>query len=144
MDPQQREWTCSICSLTWVIQSTGTDPNFTREMGAAALQYPVGVNETYGLTSITYMLQAFESFGLHPINKWVTFDEAYAICRSHTGVINPIGMYHFMAIRGIDGVSHGELWLANSAPGYRGIYDSMSRNSFNQLGPVQIVYLTGS
>jgi hypothetical protein len=31
--------------------------------------------------------------------------------------------------------------VANSAPGYRGIYDYMSRSEFNALGPVQMVYL---
>jgi len=113
----------------------------TREQGAEYLQYPVGVNPTYGLTSITYMESAFRAFGLSPVQAWVTYDEAYAIMREHTGVINPIGMYHFMAMRGTDHMDTGDLWVANSAPGYRGIYDTLNRQQFNSLGPVQVVYL---
>jgi len=55
-----------------------------------------------------------------------------------TGVINPLGMYHFMAMRGTNPDS---LWVANSAPGYHGIYDTLDRASFNNLGPVQVIYL---
>jgi hypothetical protein len=110
-------------------------------MAALDLQYPTGVNETYGLTSIQYMITAFQSHGFQVGWKWCTFDEAYSICRDHTGVINPVGMYHFMAIRGIDGTDIGDIWVANSAPGYKGIYDSISRSSFNQLGPTQLVWL---
>lgn len=141
MAPQQLEWTCSICSYTWVINSTGVDPNLTREQATSIIGYPNCVNETYGLMSADCMINAFAHYGLHAIQKWVTFDEAYSICRNRTGVINPVGMYHFMAIRGVDGVDIGDIWIANSAPGYKGIYDSISRNSFNQLGPTQIIYL---
>lgn len=87
------------------------------------------------------LIDAFSYYGLRSQQKWVTFDEAYAICRETTGVINPVGMYHFMAIRGIDGIDVGDIWVANSAPGYCGVYDSLSRSQFNALSPVQLIYL---
>lgn len=83
------------------------------------------------------MVKAFEYYNLRAKQAWVTYDQAYAILSATTGVINPIGMYHFMAMRGVD----GSLWVANSAPGYDGIYDHLSRDSFNGLGPVQVIYL---
>jgi hypothetical protein len=138
MEPQQYGWTCSICSYTWVIQATQIDPQLTRTQAAEIIGYPNCVNETYGLMSAQCMVDAFSHFGLESIQKWVTFDEAYSICREHTGVINPIGMYHFMAIRGIIG---NQIWVANSAQGYRGVYDTLTRNQFNSLGPVQLIYL---
>lgn len=84
------------------------------------------------------MIDAFLSYGLSSRQVWVTYDEAYAIMENTTGVINPMGMYHFMAMRG---VGPDYLWVANSAPGYRGIENSMTRSQFNSLGPVQIIYL---
>ena len=98
---------------------------------------PGCVNPTYGLLDINCIVTAFEDVGIKAFAEWVTFDQAFAICRTYTGVINPIGMYHFMGIRGTDG---DRIWVANSAQGYRGIYDILSRESFNALGPVQIVY----
>jgi hypothetical protein len=50
-------------------------------------------------------------------------------------------MYHFMAIRGVDYSDTGTLWVANSAPGYRGVYEELTRSQFNSLGPVEIIYI---
>lgn len=141
MAPQVYNWTCSICSYAWVIQSTGMDPNLTRERAAEIIGMPNCVNSTYGLMSTKCMLDAFAYYNLEATAKYVTFDEAYAICREHTGTINPNGMYHFMAIRGTDGMDAGDLWVANSAPGYCGVYDTLTRSQFNSLGPVELVYL---
>lgn len=138
MEPQVYEWTCSICSYTWTIQSTQYDTNLTRYEAAEHLQYPTGVNPTYGLVSVQYIINAYSQYGITAVQKWVSFDEAYSICHQHTGIINLLGMYHLMAIRG---VQSNTIWVANSAPGYCGVYDNLSRSQFNSLGPVQIVYL---
>jgi len=139
MAPQQYSWTCSICSFTWVINATGTDPNLTREQAATIIGYPNCVNESYGLMSAQCMIDAFNYYSLDAKQKWVTFDEAYAIMGDTTGVINPIGMYHFMGMRGLD--NNSSLWVANSASGYMGVYETLGRNQFNSLGPVQVIYL---
>lgn len=109
----------------------------TRQQAAEIIGYPNCVNETYGLMSAQCMIDAFAQGGLNSSQAWVTYDQAYALMEVTTGVINPIGMYHFMGMRGID----GQLWVANSAPGYHGIYDHLSREQFNALGPVQLIYL---
>jgi hypothetical protein len=83
------------------------------------------------------MIKAFAFYDLVARQAWVTYDEAYAIMQQTTGVINPLGMYHFMGMRGVD----GQLYVANSAPGYHGIWDNLSRDQFNALGPVQLIYL---
>ena len=143
MAPQIYSWTCSICAYTWVINATGTDPHLEREQAANIIGYPNCVNETYGLMSADCLITAFNYYGLSVKQAWVTFDQAYAIMAKTTGVINPLGMYHFMAMRGVDHTDVGQLWVANSAEGYRGIYDTMSRSQFNALGPVQVIYLDG-
>lgn len=138
MEEQVYNWTCSVASFTWVINATGTDPSYTREEALNLIGYPQCVNEVYGLMDINCLISAFANFGLVARQAWVTFDQAYSIMAQTTGVINPVGMYHFMAIRG---VNNGDLWVANSAPGYKSVWDVLDRNLFNSLGPVQILYL---
>lgn len=143
MAPQLYSWTCSICSTTWVMQALGIiDPNFdqyaARDEVGAIIGYPNCVNETYGCMSADCLIAAFKYFGLEARQAWVTFDQAYAIANNTTGIINPIGMYHFMAIRG---TRNGDIWVANSAPGYDGVWDNLTRSAFNNLGPVQVIYL---
>jgi|KBSMisStaDraftv2_1062788.scaffolds.fasta_scaffold01203_1 hypothetical protein len=138
MAPQIYNWTCSICSFTWVIQATGTDPYLTRETAAEIIGVPECVDSSWGLKSSECMIRAFAKYGLLAKEKWVTYDEAYAICRETTGIFNPIGMYHVMAIRG---VGPDYIWVANSARGYRQIWDTMDRNQFNSYGPTKVIYL---
>jgi hypothetical protein len=146
MDPQYYEWTCSVCSLAWVLQTTSTaymDMSATdaRYAAGSTMGYPNCVNEVYGCMSSQCMINALAAYGLTGVAKYVTFDEAYAIMAETTGTINPQGMYHFMGIRGVTGSS---LWVANSAQGYRGIGETMDRSQFNSLGPVELIYLVPS
>lgn len=143
MRRQVYDWTCSVCATSWVLQSTHMiDPQIdqidVRQDIGYEMGYPHCINETYGCMSSECVMDIFSTHGFNSVQEWVTFDEAYAICRDHTGVINPQGMNHYMAIRGIIG---SDIWVANSAPGYRSVWDNLDRLSFNNLGPVQVVYL---
>jgi hypothetical protein len=140
MAPQQYSWSCSICSFTWVINATDTDSSLSREEASTIIGYPYCVNESYGLMSAQCMIDAFSHYGLTSKQAWVTYDEAYAIMRDTTGIINALGMYHVMGMRGVD-YDIDALWVANSAPGYRGVYETLTREQFNSLGPVQVIYL---
>lgn len=146
MPGQYYDWTCSVCSTTWVLQATGTaytdsDTYAARDEVGSRMGYPTCVNKTYGCMSSQCVIDCFASYGLRSAQAWVTFDQAYAIMSHTTGVINPQGMYHFMACRGVDYSDYPQLWVANSAQGYKGVYDTMTRDQFNSLGPVQIIYL---
>jgi len=143
MAPQAYSWTCSVCSSTWVLQATHSldtslDTYEARTIIGQEMGYPECVNETYGCMSADCLVTLFETYGFSAKQAWVTYDQAYAICSKFTGVINPIGMYHFMGIRGIQ---NSDIWVANSAEGYDGIYETISRAQFNALGPVQVIYL---
>jgi hypothetical protein len=108
-----------------------------RETATAIIGYPDCVNETYGLMSADCMIKAFEKEGIVAKQAWVTFEQAYSICQKYTGVINPIGQYHFMGIRGVEGST---IWVANSAQGYMGVWDNLDYERFIGLGPVQVIY----
>jgi len=138
---QAYEWTCSVASVTWVLQSTGTaytdvDQYTAREQVLNTLGYPSCVNEVYGAMSSTCLQDGLSSYGLESQQAWVTFDQAYAICSGTTGLINPTGMYHYLAIRQ---AANGLIEVANSAEGYCGVYSTLSREQFNRYGPVQII-----
>jgi hypothetical protein len=137
MDPQVYSWTCSVCSWLWAIEATGT-ATMTREQAGVLIGYPECVNETYGLMSAQCLIDAYASQGLIAHQAWVSFDQAYAIAGKTTGQLNGIGWYHFVSIRG---VADGTLWIANSAPGYAGVGDTLTREMFNALGPFQVIYL---
>jgi hypothetical protein len=137
MAPQVYDWTCSVASFEWVIDSTGTS-DMDREAAARLIGYPQCVNETYGCMSAQCLIDAYAQLGLVARQAWVTFDQAYAIAGQTTGQLNGLGWYHFVAIRG---VADGALWIANSAPGYRGVWDTLTREQFNALGPFQAIYL---
>lgn len=140
MEPQARGWTCSVCSTDWTLRATGLDPNSDRIEVAFEIGYPHCVNAAVGLTSTQCIGDVFQSHGVDAVQAWVDFDQAYEVCAASAGVINGLGMYHFMAIRG---VQNGRLWVANSAVGYRGVAETIDRNQFDNqgLGPWQVVYL---
>lgn len=140
MAPQVYSWTCSICAATWVLQATGLDPSAAREQVAAEIGYPDCVNPSVGLADTQCLINLFSRYGVSALREWITWDRALDICASTTGVLNSTSWYHFVAIRGI--ASDGQLWIANSAPGYRGIWDTVSYGQFQQwAGSWQAVYL---
>lgn len=138
MESQDNSWCCSVCSFQWVIQSTQTDPDFTYDQALETIGYPDCVNPTYGLMSAQCMIDAFSKMGWDSKQAWVTFEQAYSIMEKTTGTISLNGMYHVMAIRG---ALDGYLWVANSAPGYMGVWDVVSKETFNNYGPCSITYL---
>jgi len=143
MPGQAYDWTCSVCSSTWVIQATGSayvdTPIYDARLAVGnAMGYPSCVNETYGCMSSQCAIDVLATYGLRCEVAYVTFDQAWSIMNHTTGLINPQGMYHFMGCRGTSG---GDLWVANSAQGYRGVYETLNRSQFNSLGPVQLFYL---
>jgi len=140
MPGQAYDWTCSVCSSTWVIQATGTaytdmDIYDARYAVGERMGYPSCVNPTYGCMSAQCAIDVLESYGLKVRAEFVTFDQAWTVMSNTTGLINLQGMYHFMGCRG---VTSDSLWVANSAQGYRGVYDHLTRSQFNSLGPVQL------
>ena len=145
MASQAYGWTCSVCSATWVLQASATayqDANIydARYEVGVAMGYPSCVNETYGSMSPQCVVDTFDAYGLVAKQAWVNFDQAYAIARVYTGTINPTTMYHYMAIRGVSGEN---IWVANSAESYKGVYDTLSRSQFNALGPVSLIWIEG-
>jgi hypothetical protein len=129
MAPQVYDWTCSIASTTWVLQATGLDINAARESIAYDIGYPQCVNPQVGLMDTNCLERVFERYGVDAYTEWPgSFDRMYALAQETAGVLNSTRWYHFVGIRG---VSQGCIWVANSAQGYKGIYELVSRGQWN-------------
>ncbi len=84
-------------------------------------------------------LQAvLEGYGQETSQSWIDFDTTYDLAQGTTGMMSGAAFYHWVAIRGVRG---DKLWIANSAPGYQGIWDELSRADWNRLGGWSVVWL---
>ena len=129
MAPQVYDWTCSVCATTWVLQATGLNVNAAREQIAYELGYPTCVNPVYGLLDVNCIERVFRYYRAPCEIIWPhSFDEMYDIASRTTGTLNSTRWYHFVGIRGVDGPN---LWIANSAQGYKGIYETISRGQWD-------------
>jgi hypothetical protein len=142
MPKQAASWTCSACSLAWVERATEINPNASEWSAVDEIGNPTNINSTYGLmdgSGAQLQRVLIESYGVPSNQGWLNFDQAYAIYSTTAGMMSGGNWYHWVGVRGVDG--NGNLWIANSAPGYKGVYDILSRDDFNRLGPFSCVYL---
>ena len=141
MPAQVYGWTCSSCSLQWVLHSTGIDPDITREETVYAIGYPENINSQYGLMdgSGAQLQRVLADYGQPSEQGWLGFDEVYARALGTTGMMSGAAWYHWVALRGVSGDA---LWIANSAPGYKGVDSILTRADFNRLGVFSVVWLT--
>lgn len=138
MPQQDFEWTCSIRSLDWLLRATGLNPYSTVISAGFELGYPSCVDQWSGLKDTQCLVRALEAYGVDAVQEWVSWDRALEIASSTAYILNSTSWYHFVGGRG---ARNGGLWVANSAPGYGGIWDDVDAASFARLTPWQMVYL---
>src|SRR5207344_2096415 len=101
-----------------------------------AIGYPDQINPTYGLTNAEGPGAALQRVlrqhaGIDTSQGWLSFDEAYSVYSTTFGLMGGAEWCHWVGVRGVSG---SNLWLANSAPGYRGVWDVLSRYDYERLG----------
>jgi len=142
---QLYDWTCSACSLDWLKRALGlvvTDDVYgSRETTVYEIGYPNNISPDVGLhdasgAALRSVLSSI--YGVATEQGWLDFDLTYAIASEGPGMMSGAAWYHWVGIRGVQGSS---LWVANSAPGYKGIYDHVSREDFARLGGFSVVWL---
>jgi hypothetical protein len=105
-----------------------------REAVTYAIGYPNNISPALGLHdgSGTHLQRVLrEHAGLETEQARFSFDEAHAFYSAGLGLGSGQEYYHWVAFRGVAGAN---LWISNSAPGYRGIYDQLSRYDYDRLG----------
>jgi len=143
---QLYNWTCSACSLEWLLRgygaSYGQDIYTNRESTVYDIGYPTNINPSYGLMdgSGAQLRRVFtERSGAATGQGWLTFDQMWSIAaQGNGGMLSGGGWYHWVGLRGTSGDA---LWIANSAPGYQSVWDTLDRASWNRLGPFSCVWV---
>jgi len=141
MPPQRFNWNCAACALDWVLRATGLDENSTPEAATAAIGCPEQINPRVGLvdgSGVELRRVLGENYGQSTSQAWLDFDAVYELAQHTTGMMAGASWYHWVAIRGVSGRA---LWIANSAPNYRGISDTLGREAFQALGGFSVVWL---
>jgi len=140
MPRQMYNWTCSACATSWCLRACGAEPNCYEQCGVELIGYPQNINATYGLmdSSGSAIRAVFDSYGIPTSQGWLTFDQAWTIFSTTFGCMSGGAWYHWVGVRG---TTPDTIWIANSAPGYDGVYDNLSRSDFNRLGPFSVVWV---
>jgi len=139
MPRQQYSWSCSACALAWCERAIGLNDEATEESEIAAIGYPDNINASYGLMngSGIQLQRVLREYGQDSRQDWLTFDSAYAIYSETPGMMSGGDWYHWVGVRGVQGDA---LWIANSAPGYRGVGSVLNRADFQRLGPFSAIW----
>jgi hypothetical protein len=138
--PGAASWTCAACNLAWIERALGWRGR-QRVGRGDEIGNPENINATYGLmdgsgAQLQHVL--LDTYGQNTNQGWLDFDTAYAIFSQTPGMMSGGAWYHWVGVRGVDG--SGNLWVANSAPGYKSVWDVLSRADFNRLGPFSCVW----
>lgn len=141
MPRQAASWSCSACALAWVLRATGLDTGCYEQCGIDHIGYPNNINPTYGLMdgSGAQLQRVLSEYGQNSEHSWLSFDSAYSIYSQAPGCMSGTQWYHWVGVRGVSGEN---LWIANSAPGYQGVYDTLSRSDWNRLGGFSCIWLS--
>jgi len=142
MAPQVYGLTCSACSHASPSRASRLASDYTRPRAVAEIGYTDEINSQVGLTNASgpgqALIDVLKSYEQPAEQGWLDFDTVYATAQDTTGMMSGSAWYHWVAIRGVQG---SNIWVANSAPGYKGIWDTLSRSDFSRLGPFNVVWL---
>jgi hypothetical protein len=129
---QTGAWQCSATSTAWMLRSLG-HPHSQDDV--VELLGPDHINPDLGLMfgDGRGLVGLLASVGLKASNQQpVTFDDVLALAGRVPVAMGGAAYYDWVGVRGREG---DELQLANPAPGWRGVYQTMSRARFGELGP---------
>jgi hypothetical protein len=129
------DWLKRAASLVVTDDIYGSRQTTVYEIG-----YPNNISPDVGLHDAggSALMAVLESYGQESSQSWLDFDTTYELAQGTAGMMSGAAYYHWVGIRGVDA---GCIWVANSAPGYKGIYDHISRNDWQRLGSWSVVWL---
>lgn len=140
MPVQSASWTCSACSLAWIIRATGANENYWEWDAVNDIGTPQNINSTYGLmdSSGSALRTVLRKYGFATDQGWLTYQQVFSLAGNYVICMSGGAWYHWVSVRGRNGAN---LWIANSAPGYKGVYDILSETDFQRLGPFSVVWV---
>jgi hypothetical protein len=138
MPPQQLSWSCSACSLAWLNRALHIDYATDERSAIEYIGYPHQINPIYGLMdgSGGRLAECLREQGAPAATSWPTWLQTYQLAQVMPLLIGGVNWNHWVGVRGS---GQGLLSLANSAPGWGGIYDEMWEQQWNDQGPFAVV-----
>lgn len=145
---QDWDWDCSQESAEWCLRSWGRTPSddwmeqSLQDDGVVTPQYGLMDASGQGMADWFNREYGGAGYGFLASNEAsVTFDDvaAEAASMSHPLMIGGRAWCHWVGVRGCSG---DVLLLANSAAGYMGVGQTLSRGQFQSLGGFSMVRLT--
>lgn len=145
---QENDWDCSVESTEWALFAWGRTPddNWIEDsmISAGVVDPALGLLDASGAglanwVNVEYGPDGYLASNVNP----VSFDDLAweAATLKHPIMFGGRAWYHWSGLRGYDPVRDC-LLLANPAPGWKGVYQTMNRSQFSQLGSFSMVRLT--
>jgi GH25 family lysozyme M1 (1,4-beta-N-acetylmuramidase) len=144
---QNWDWDCSEESIRWCMFAYGRTPDdawMESSMIAAGVIDPaIGCTDASGAGLARWVNTEYGEYGYLASSQAAAFDQ---VAREADRHVHPLAMggagwYHWSGVRGYDAIMD-RLLLANPAPGWGGVYQTMSRHQFANLGPFHLVRVT--
>lgn len=138
---QTDSWSCSVAAAAWLLHSIGYHHDYhdleRLEVQAGLVSEADGLEVGSGGPLADWLGATFGVTTGHQ------FPVAWEWLQAHAGTmpcaIGSGSLYHWVAVRGVDG--EGNLTLSNPAPGYRGLGDTMIEAQFTAWAPWACVYI---
>lgn len=139
--PQRKDWDCSAAATAWMGRALGwgwaeLDVAWAfQEAGIATPQ--LGLLDGTGAGIVRWLSMQ----PLPATNQRTSWSQLASRDWSCPLIMGSSSWYHWIGVRGFD--QDGNLMLANSAPGWAGIYQSLTQARFSQFGDFWSVWPTG-
>lgn len=132
--PQERDWSCSACSLAWLNRALGIQHATDEISSIDYIGQPTQINSDVGLVdgSGGRLVSCLREQGAPALNGWWSWEQVSLLALDMPLLIGGLAWNHWVGVRGHVG---DELWLANSAMGWCGVDDSLSDGQWQDLGP---------
>jgi len=145
---QEHDYDCSQDSIEWCLYAYGRTPDegwmLQSMIDAGVLTPAYGCMDASGAGLAGWLNTEYGEFGYVASNADpVSFDDvaAEAATLKHPLAIGGRGWYHWSGVSGYDPIADA-LILKNPAPNWMGVGQSMSRETFAELGSFSMVRLT--
>jgi hypothetical protein len=129
---QAWDWDCSAAATAWMGRSLGwgwVESDVAYEFVRAGIATPqLGLLDGTGAGIVRWLSE--QPFGA--INARASWNVVTQWVDGCPLIMGSTRWYHWCGVRGVDAA--GNLRLANSAPGWAGIYQTMSREQFDTFG----------
>jgi hypothetical protein len=136
--PQTADWTCSACSLSWLNRALSIEHATDEWSAVEYIGNPQHINSTYGLMdgSGARLVECLREQGAPAFTAWLDWETTYGLSQAWPLLVGGVGLYHWMGVRVAD---DGVLWIANSACGYGGVYNTLGQDQWDHYGPWAVI-----